>query len=209
MTLIQYTLLAFGSMFAVVNPVAAVPAFVSMTSTDMPEAKLRMAKVACSVSSGILIGFAIVGGWLFKVLGISLSAFQIAGGLVLLLVALDMLKAQRSPVQETVEETREGINKIDIAITPLAVPMLAGPGAISTAIVLETHARTWGQRGVLFLCIALVGLMCYLIFYLAVTQTRWLGPTAMKITVRLMGLLLAAIAVQFILNGIRSAFPPM
>jgi len=206
MELIQYALLALGSMFAVVNPIAAVPAFLSMTATDATEAKLRMAKIACGVSSGILIGFAVLGSVLFKILGISLPSFQIAGALVLLMVALDMLKAQRSPVQETSEETREGIHKMDIAITPLAVPMLAGPGAISTVIVLEGHAQSLAQRGALFACIVLVGIMGYVTLALAVRQTRWLSPIVMKIIVRLMGLLLAAIAVQFIVNAIRDIY---
>src|SRR6476620_8333458 len=110
--------------------------------------RLGMARVACLVAVMILGGFALAGQWLFSLLGISLAAVQVAGALVLLLVALDMLRAQRSPVQETAEETAEGASKEDVAITPLAMPMLAGPGAMSTMILLDAQAQTWLQRAV-------------------------------------------------------------
>jgi MarC family membrane protein len=139
-------------------------------------------------------------------LGITLSAFQLAGGLLLLLLVLDMLRGQRSLVQETPEGTKEGLEKIDIVLTPLAIPMLAGPGAISTVMLLETHAQKWGARAILYGCIALVVVISYGLFALAVKRTSWLRQIAMKITIRLMGLLLAALAIQFMFNAIREAF---
>ena len=114
-----------------------------------------------------------------------------------------MLRAQRSRVQETSEETAAGTAKEDIAITPLAVPMLAGPGAISTAILLKNRAENIAQIAALCLCIAAVALATYAIFRVAVRGTRWLNPIAMKLTTRIMGLLLAAVAVQFMLNAIQ------
>jgi multiple antibiotic resistance protein len=127
---------------------------------------------------------------------------QVAGALVLLLVSLDMLRAQRSAVQETAEETAAGSSKDDIAITPLAVPMLAGPAAISTVMLLEAQTKSWGQRGVLLACLALVGLASYGVLALGATGAKWLTPIAEKIVTRLMGLLLAALAVQFMFNGL-------
>lgn len=203
MTLAEYTLFAFSSLFVIVDPVAAVPAFVAMTSRDTVAQRLRMARVACLVMVGLLTGFALVGQTLLNLLGITLPAIQVAGALVLLLVALDMLRAQRSAVQETAEETAAGSSKEDIAITPLAVPMLAGPAAISTVILLEAQATTWAHRGMLLACLVLVGLASYIIFALGATGAKWLSPIADKIITRLMGLLLAALAVQFIFNGLK------
>jgi multiple antibiotic resistance protein len=162
-----------------------------------------MARTACLVVVGILMGFALIGQWLFTLLGISLPAIQVAGALVLLLVALDMLRAQRSPVQETAEETAAGATKDDIAITPLAVPMLAGPAAISTVILLEAQAASWAHRGVLLACVVLVGLASYITLALGASGAKWMSPLAEKIITRLMGLLLAALAVQFLFNGLK------
>ncbi len=121
-----------------------------------------------------------------------------------MLVALDMLRAQRSRVQETREETAEGTHKTDIAITPLAVPMLAGPGAISTVIVLQTKAVDVLQLSALFGCIVAVWIVCYLILRVAARGgARRISPIALRITTRIMGLLLAAVAIQFLLNALQ------
>ena len=207
MSLPEYILLASSSLFVIVDPLATVPAFLAMTPTDTPEQRIRMARLACCVMAGVLVGFAAAGQWIFKFLGITMPAFQIAASIVLLLVALDMLRAQRSRVQETSEETAAGVAKTDIAIAPLAIPMLAGPGAISTAILLHNQAATVAQRVALYLCILAVALASYLILRLSARGARWLSPIAMKITVRIMGLLLAAVAVQFMLNAVRELRP--
>jgi len=161
-----------------------------------------MASLACWVSTGILLFFAIVGEKIFRLFGITLASFKIAGSIVLLLIALDMLQARRSPVKETREEKDAGTIKEDIAITPLAVPMLAGPGAISTAILLRTQARGWTEELALLLCIPVVCFLCYLVLRLASHGVGWISPIAMRITTRIMGLLLAAIAIQFTLDAI-------
>jgi multiple antibiotic resistance protein len=116
---------------------------------------------------------------------------------------LDMLRAQRSPVQETAAETAEAAMKDDIAITPLAVPMLAGPAAISTVILLDAQAASWAYRGILLACVALVGLASYAILALGASGAKWMTPLAEKIITRLMGLLLAALAIQFLFNGLK------
>jgi len=197
-------LLAAGSLFVIVNPLAAAPAFLAMTPNDPAEQRLRMARLACCVTAGILLVFSLAGKLIFKYFGITMPAFQIAASIVLLLVALDMLRAQRSRVQETHEETRAGVEKTDIAITPLAIPMLAGPGAISTTILLQNEARTIPQHVALYGCILLVSFLSYLVLRVAARGTRWLNPIAMSITVRIMGLLLAAVAVQFMLSAIKA-----
>lgn len=202
MSLTEYTLLAFSSLFVIVDPIAVVPAFVAMTQSDAPPAQLRMARMACAVAAGVLILFALAGKWIFKLLGITLPAFQIAGSILLLRIALDMLYAKRSAAQETSEEVEAGTAKEDIAITPLGVPMLAGPGAISTALILLNQAHGVAQYLALLACILAVCGLSYLIFRIAIKGARQLSPLALKLVTRLMGLLLAAVAVQFAINGL-------
>jgi len=200
----EYLLLAVSSLFVIVDPVAAVPAFLAMTPTDTPAARVKMARLACLVAGGILILFAWVGKLIFKLLGITMPAFQLAGSIVLLLVALDMLRAQRSRVQETAEEKDAGAEKEDIAITPLAVPMLAGPGAITTAIVLQAQANTFPKQAALFLSILLVSWASYLIFRLSAEGAKWLSPIVLRLATRIMGLLLAAVAIQFAFDALKA-----
>jgi len=207
MRLPEYILLAASSLFVIVDPLAVVPAFLAMTPNDTPESRIRMARLACCVMAGVLIVFAAAGKLIFKFLGITMPAFQIAASIVLLLVALDMLRAQRSRVNETAEEKAAGVEKTDIAITPLAVPMLSGPGAISTAILLQQQAADAVQSAALYGCILLVSFGSYLILRVSARGARWLSPIATSITVRIMGLLLAAVAVQFMLNAIKQLKP--
>ena len=209
MTLTYYSALAFSSLFAVVDPVAAVPAFVAMTANDPPATQLRMARLASTVAAGMLILFALAGKWIFQFMGITLPAFQIAGSILLLRIALDMLYARRSAAQETNEEVEAGAAKEDIAITPLGVPMLAGPGSISTALILMNETETPLQKVALVLSILAVGLSCYLVLRLTVLGARWISPLALKLITRLMGLLLAAISVQFMLNALKQLGVPI
>ncbi len=202
MNLSAYFLLALSSLFVIVNPIAAVPAFITMTPRDSVGSRLRMARLACIVAAGVLTLFVLSGKWIFSLLGITLPAFQVAGSLLLLSIALDMLHAKRSAAQETREETEAGTSKDDIAITPLGVPMLAGPGAISTSLILMNQAQNWAQKIALFISIAIVALASYVILRISAHGARWLSPLALKLLTRLMGLLLAAIAVQFALNGL-------
>ena len=207
MRLAEYIFLAASSLFVIVDPLATAPAFLAMTPTDSPQARERMARIACCVAAGVLLCFAVAGTWIFKFLGITLPAFQFAASIVLLLVALDMLRAQRSRVQETSEETAAGAVKTDIAVTPLAIPMLAGPGAISTAILLHNQAGNLAQRVALYLCIVGVCAGSYVILRISARSARWMSPIAMSIATRIMGLLLAAVAMQFMLNAVRQLNP--
>ncbi|MCX7721820.1 MAG: MarC family protein [Verrucomicrobiae bacterium] len=202
MSLVEYTLLAFTSLFVIVDPIGAVPAFLAMTPDDSVAARVRMARLACGVTAGVLLAFALAGKWVFRLFGITLPAFQIAASIVLLLVALDMLRAQRSRVYETHEERTAGRLKEDVAITPLAIPMLAGPGAISTVILLQSRAETVAQLMALGAAIIAVAIVTYVILHITARGAQWLTPIAIKIISRIMGLLLAALAIQFMLNAL-------
>ncbi|MFA6092551.1 MAG: NAAT family transporter [Elusimicrobiota bacterium] len=205
MELLRFGMLAAVSLAAIINPIGAIPTFLAMTPANSPQERKRMAKRACLTACAILLSFAAFGQGIFRVFGISLASFQIAGGLVLLLVSLDSLRAKRSPVQETQEETQEGAEKADVSITPLAVPMLSGPGAITTAIMLDTKADSPLRQALLFTVIIGVCGLTYLLFRLVVLGARHINHTAMNITTRLMGLLLAATGIEFILSGLRNA----
>jgi multiple antibiotic resistance protein len=207
MSLLEYSLLAASSLFVIVDPFAVIPAFIAMTPNDSPAERARMAKIACLVVAGVLLGFGFAGKWIFQFLGITMPAFQIAASIVLLLVALDMLRAQRSRVQETREETAAGTEKTDIAVTPLAIPMLSGPGAISTVILLQSEAKTIWHSLALCGCILLVALASYGVLRMAAHGAKVLNPIALRIGTRVMGLLLAAIAVQFMINALRTLVP--
>ncbi len=202
--MLEYILLAASSLFVIVDPLAVVPAFLAMTPNDTAEQRIRTARLACCVAAGVMLVFSFAGQIVFKVMGITMPAFQIAASILLLIVALDMVRAQRSRVQETHEETKAGTEKTDIAVTPLAIPMLAGPGAISTTILLQNEAKNIPQHIALYCCIVAVSLVSYLILRLSARSARWLNPIMMSIAIRIMGLLLAAVAIQFMLNAIKA-----
>jgi multiple antibiotic resistance protein len=201
--IVEYILLAATSLFVIIDPIAVIPAFLAMTPNDSTADRVRMARLAAIVTAGVLISFVILGQGVFKLLGISMSAFKIAGSIVLLLIAMDMLRARRSAVQETIEEKVAGAEKEDIAITPLAIPMLAGPGAMSRVVLLQSQAETWAHSAALIACILVVAYVTYWTLRIAATHgARFFSPIAMKLTTRIMGLLLASLAIQFILDGI-------
>ncbi len=201
--MLEYAFLTFGSLFAIVDPFAAVPTFLAMTARDSAEQRHRMARTACITCAGVMATFAALGPAIFKLFGITLPAFQIAGGLVLLLSSLDMIRAQKSPMRETPEEFAEGMSKDDIAITPLAVPLLAGPGAITTSIVLAGRAANIEQKAIFYVLIGVVAFISYWTLTLAADSAKKLSPTLLNIITRLMGLLLAAIGVQLILSALK------
>jgi len=201
---LEFALLAGSSLFAILNPFGVVPAFLAMTPTDTPEQRIRTARMASFVAMGTLLVFAYAGLWIFKIMGITMPAFQLAASVVLLLISLDMLRAQPSRVHEAQEDRVAGIEKTDIAITPFAIPMLAGPGAITTAILLQRQTDGDVIKNLLLCgCIVTVGALTYLILHLAARGAAWLNPIALRIGNRIMGLLLASVAFQFGLNAIK------
>lgn len=198
---LQYALVALSSVFFLVDPIAAVPTFLAMTGDATPAQRKRMARRASWTCVIALSGFALAGRLLFKLLGITLPAFQIAGGLLLLLIAADMLQAGRSVTQEHAEAPPPAPSE-DIGLMPLGIPMLAGPGAISTVMVLMAQARGWAQGATVIAAIAVTSLASYFVLAGAARVRRYFSQTAMRVLVRVMGLLLLAIAVQFMINGL-------
>lgn len=196
-------LVALSAVFFVVDPIGVVPLFLAVTAGDPPEKVRRTAIRACIVACSLLLFFALFGGLIFKIFGVSLAAFRVAGGLLLMLTALDMLRARTSETRSTPAEERESVSKEDPTIVPLAVPLLAGPGAIATAMVLMARGDTVASAIPVLAAIVLTFVAAYVLLRAAGLVQRVLKQSGVAILERVMGLLLAAIAVQFIADGAR------
>ncbi len=199
--ILQFSFVALSSIFFIVDPIAAIPSFLVMTAEDHEEKRRRMARQSAWTCFLVLSAFSIAGSLIFKLFSITLPAFKIAGGIILFLVAIDMLQARRSGTQEVTEERLEGAEKEEIGVTPMGIPMLAGPGAISTVMVLMGQSRNWWQVIPVFAAIAITALASYFILAGANRVRRFLGETGIRILMRLMGLVLTALSVQFVING--------
>jgi multiple antibiotic resistance protein len=202
--LVRFSVLALSSIFFLVDPFAAIPSFLAITDGVDHARRQRMARKAALTCFIVLTSFALAGQLIFKMFGITLPAFEIAGGLILLLIGLDMLEAKRSPTQEAHGDTEEGAAKEDAGIVPLGIPMLAGPGAISSVMVLVgTVPSMWHwEMGAVLGSIAITCLVSYWVLAGASRVRRVLGETGIRILVRIMGLLLVALAMQFFVNGL-------
>ena len=201
--LLKELLLIFTSVLFIVDPFAAVPSFLAMTARDTPAQRRAMARRGAWTCAVTLTVFALGGSLIFTLFGITLGAFKIAGGVLIGLNALEMVQARRSMQRETPVEQAEGTQKEDVGIIPLGVPMLAGPGAISTVMVLALGSRSTASTAALYLSVALTAYGSYVVLAAATAVERRLGQTGMRILTRLMGLVLCAIAVQFIVDGIK------
>ena len=201
----RFALVTFTSVLFIVDPVAAIPSYLVITQQESPAERRRTARRACIAMTVLLVVFGATGTMLFQAFGITLPAFRTAGGLILWFVAMDMLHGERR-TQEGRDEVYEGQIKEDVALTPLAIPMLAGPGAISTAIVIAGQARGPAQSVVVYASIVLTGFISYLSLRLGEPLLGRLGKTGIRVVTRIMGLILAAVAVQFVFSGVREAF---
>ena len=202
--LVRFSVLALSSIFFLVDPFAAIPSFLAITESADPARRTRMARKGALTCFIVLTCFAVGGQLIFKMFGITLPAFEVAGGLILLLIGLDMLEARRSPTQETTGDTEEAAAKEDAGIVPLGIPMLAGPGAISSVMVLVGQVPSlwhW-EMGAILGSITVTSLVSYWVLAGAGRVRQVMGETGIRILVRIMGLLLVALAMQFFVNGI-------
>ena len=200
--ILEFALLAVTSVFFLVDPFAVIPMFLAITA-DSPQGERRlMARRSAWTCAIVLSVFALAGSLIFKMFGITLPAFKIAGGIILLQIGLDMLQARQSGTKVTPEETQEGTVKEDASIIPLGMPMLAGPGAISTVMVLVGESHSIWQHVVIYSTIVATAFASFLILSAAGSVQRYMGQTGIRILTRMMGLLLVALAVQFVANGL-------
>jgi multiple antibiotic resistance protein len=205
--LVSYVLVSFGSLFSIVDPFAAVPIFLALTGQMSRTDQVKTALRATLTCFGVLITFGIAGGFIFQFFGITLAAFKIAGGILLFGVGLEMMRAKRSDTRGTPEEALEAETRDEVGLIPLGLPLLSGPGAIATVMVLVGKARVPAERISLFVVIAAVSLVTFATLYSAAVLTRVLGKTGINVIGRVMGLILAAVAMQFVIDGVREAFP--
>jgi multiple antibiotic resistance protein len=198
---VRFSVLALSSIFFLVDPFAALPTFLAVTAGQDDKKRRRTARKASLTAFVVLTAFAVAGTYIFRMFGITLPAFEIAGGVILLLIGLDMLEAKRSPTQESSGETAEAASKDDVGIVPMGIPMLAGPGAITSVMVLVGQAQNRWQMGAIVGSIAVTAVICFVVLGSAARVARMLGETGIRILVRIMGLLLVALAVQYFVNG--------
>jgi len=202
--LVRFSVLALSSIFFLVDPFAAIGSFLAITEGVDAERRKRMARKAAMTCFIVLTSFALAGQYIFQMFGIKLPAFEIAGGLILMLIGLDMLEAKRSATQEASGDKEEAAAKEDAGIVPLGIPMLAGPGAISSVMVLVGQVPTlwnWEMAAVLG-AIGITAFASYWVLAGASRVRKVMGETGIRILVRIMGLLLVALAMQFFVNGL-------
>ena len=199
---VRFSLLALSSIFFLVDPFAALPTFLAVTAGQDPAKRVRTARKASLTAMVILSCFAAAGHYIFKAFGITLPAFEIAGGLILLLIGLDMLQAERSPTQESSSDTEDAAHKDDAGIVPMGIPMLAGPGAITSVMVLVGQAQDLREHLAIYSAILITCASSFLVLGSAARVARAMGETGIRILVRIMGLLLVALAVQDFVNGL-------
>lgn len=194
---------AFFTLFVTIDPIGLAPIFIGVTAGMAREERFSVALKACIIALGLMVLFLLAGQIILDTLGITIHAFRIAGGLLLFYTAFEMLYGARTDRKaKTTEKAMTKDQIANLAVFPLALPLIAGPGAISATILLSAESTTWEWQGVLFLVIALVILMVFLAFIASEFLSKYLGDTGRMILTRLLGVLLAALSVQFVMDGV-------
>ncbi|MDH4273515.1 MAG: MarC family protein [Gammaproteobacteria bacterium] len=208
--MLQYAIDTLIILLVVLDPVGVVPIFAALTHGATEDIRRRMAFKGVTIAALILIGFMLTGQYLLGVLNISFNAFRISGGILLLLLAIEMVFARQSGLRSTtLSETQEAVHKPDISVFPLAIPLIAGPGAMTTLLLLLGE-NTQGLLGIIVLCTILFFVLGGTLLALLTTGAlmRILGETGTNVVSRVLGVMLASLAIQYILDGVSGAFFP-
>jgi multiple antibiotic resistance protein len=206
--MIELALSTFVTLFVVLDPPGMAPIFAAMTERETDSYRRKLALRGTLLAGLILIGFAFIGEWAFRMLGVTINSFRIAGGLLLFMVAVDMLFAHQTPLRRTTPtETEEAIQRHDISVFPLAIPLIAGPGAMTTVVLLmqQTKGDYLGQGIVLVVLILVLALVLFALV-LTTRILRLVGLTGTNVITRVLGVILGALAVQYVIDGIQGAF---
>lgn len=202
-TTLSYLFITIAGIFVIVNPLTTAFAFMSLT-TKMPESqRKKVALKATKISTSLFFVFALLGGVIFQLFGITLAAFRIAGGIILFGIAMGMLS--RRETQDDRQEMManpEGEIADDISVIPLAIPFISGPGSIATVMILTTEAPTIYHTVIVFIAILFTTVSCYYSMIYSKLIVRYLGDTGKQIITKIFGLILAVIAIQFVINGV-------
>jgi len=197
------------ALLAIVDPIAGIPFFLSATAGESPASRKRTAQIVALTVFCVLAAAALVGTQILRFFGISIPSFLIGGGILLLMLAIAMLQAQSSPLRQTPDEAEEAAEKDAVAVVPLGIPLLAGPGAISTMIIATHQSPSFWHHLKLLLPAVIVALSVWGALAAATRISGRLGKTGMNIITRVMGLIIAAIAVEYIYRGLIELFPKL
>lgn len=210
--MLSLLLASFVTFFVAIDPVAMAPMFATMTERMDPAWRRFMAFKSVAIATGVLLAFAFGGAWLLEHLGVSIDAFRIAGGLLLFLIAVDMLFEKRSERREERAEkvaehqaSHPGVND-DISVFPLAIPLISGPGAIASVMLFFAEHQDMAGRAMVLAGVGINLALCLAAFLLAGPLNRFMGETVASMMTRIFGILLAALAAQFVVDGVRNAF---
>ncbi len=195
------------SIFAIVNPVGVIPTFVALTSNYSLRERRAVITKAVLVGAGVLLMFGLAGERIFDVFSITVPAFRIAGGILIFKVAFDMLQGERPKADSNDQELADALERENIGITPLGVPLLTGPGAITTVMILVATNTTTTDRLTIYGIVLLVFALSFFLLSMGERLFQFMGRSGLQVFTRVMGLILAAIAVQFIINGLSAALP--
>lgn len=210
--MLSLLLASFVTFFVAIDPVAMAPMFATMTAQMAPAWRRYMAWKSIAIATGILLAFAFGGAWLLEHLGVSIDAFRIAGGLLLFLIAVDMLFEKRGERREERAEEVAAANashpghRDDISVFPLAIPLISGPGAIASIMLFFAQHSDPMDRAMVLSGMALNLILCLIAFLLAEPLSKLMGQTVANMLTRIFGILLAALAAQFVVDGVRNAF---
>ncbi|KWI73663.1 MarC family protein [Burkholderia ubonensis] len=200
---------SFISLLALINPVGAVPFFLSLTAQQTDDERRRTIRIASVSVFCVITVTTLLGQQIIDFFGISVGSLEVGGGIIMLLMAISMLNAQAGNTRSTPEERHEAEQKDNIAVVQLAIPLLTGPGSISTVIIYAANSRHWYDRVGLVAIGAVLACLCFFAMRLAEPIANWIGRTGINIATRLMGLMLSALAVEFIVNGLRALLPAL
>ncbi len=197
----------FTAILVIVNPIGVLPLFVAMVRNQSEQDRRRIARLTAFSVAIVLAAACLFGESVLHIFGVSIASFRVGGGILVMLLAISMFHAQLSWSKATPEETREAEEKTDIAVVPLAIPLLSGPGAISTVIIFADQSPAWAHMGFLVATCVMVAIAVWISLRMAIPIGAWLGKTGINIVTRLMSLLLAAIAVEIIAGGLGKLLP--
>ena len=202
---LEFFILCFSSLFALINPIGIVPIYLSITQDYNKRERDKIAIKAILFSFLVLLLFALIGDFIFSFYNITIHGFRIAGGILLLKISFDMIESKRSRSRTTPTEELEAEEKNDIAYTPLSIPLIAGPGSIASIMILSSEAKNTIDKLTLFATLIIVLIMTFFIFKVSKNLSKNFGKLGLRILQRIMGLILMVISIEFILKGIKNS----
>ncbi|WP_017942310.1 MULTISPECIES: MarC family protein [unclassified Thioalkalivibrio] len=207
LVLLEYLVVTFLAVFVIVNPLTTAFIFMAMLPRASEEKRRAIALRSVKVATSLLFAFALLGGVIFQLFGITLAAFRIAGGIILFGIAIGMIRQKGATEKETAEEVKADKGHVteDISVIPLAIPFMSGPGAIATVMILTSEAPTVYHTGLVFLAVLACMVACYYAMVYSRLIVKYLGDTGKDILTKVFGLILAVLAVQFVINGVSDA----